>query len=93
MLKQVYGDDTVTLKTVYAWFLKVIKIVSNRGYIRRVRSHVKQSGFWFLLHHNARPHTATLAKRFLAQPGVTELSHPPYSPALSPLDFFLFSTL
>ncbi|GBL74912.1 hypothetical protein AVEN_243742-1 [Araneus ventricosus] len=42
---------------------------------------------------HGRPHTATLVKLFLAQHGVTELSHPPYSPDLSPLDFFLFPKL
>ncbi|GBM62863.1 hypothetical protein AVEN_274544-1 [Araneus ventricosus] len=40
-----------------------------------------------------RPHTATLVKRFLAEHGATELSHPPYSPDLLPTDFFLFPKL
>ncbi|GBO09541.1 hypothetical protein AVEN_159733-1 [Araneus ventricosus] len=61
--------------------------------IRRVRPHLKQRGSWFLLHDNARTQTATLVKRFLAEHGVTELSHPSYFPDLSPPDFFLFPKL
>ncbi|GBL72646.1 hypothetical protein AVEN_127898-1 [Araneus ventricosus] len=57
--------------------------------IRRILPRLKQPGSWFLLHDNARRHT----KRFLAQHGVTELSHPPYSLDLSPPDFFLFPKL
>ncbi|GBM68245.1 hypothetical protein AVEN_268725-1 [Araneus ventricosus] len=79
-----HGDDTVTLKTLYC---EVLKRLLAR--IRHVRPHLKQPGSWFLLHNNARPLTATLVKRFLAQHGDTELSRPPYSPGLSPPDFFL----
>ncbi|GBN30320.1 hypothetical protein AVEN_260934-1 [Araneus ventricosus] len=52
MLKQVYGDDTVTLKTMY---YEVFKRLLAR--IRCVRPHLKQSGPWFPLHDNAWPHT------------------------------------
>ncbi|GBL84022.1 hypothetical protein AVEN_100884-1 [Araneus ventricosus] len=85
MLNQMYGDGTVFLNTVCAWFKIVV--------IRPARPHLKQPGSWFLLHDNARPHTATLVKRFLAQRGVTELSHPPYFPHLSPQDFLPFPKL
>ena len=61
--------------------------------IRRVRPHLAASGKWFLLHDNARPHTAICVRRFLAQQQVTELLHPPYSPDLAPADFFLFPRL
>ncbi|GBM11269.1 hypothetical protein AVEN_267831-1 [Araneus ventricosus] len=88
MLKDVYGDDIQTLKTVYCEMLK--RLLAR---IRRVRPHLNQPGSWFLLHNNARPHVATLIKWFLAQHGVIELSHPPYSPDLSPPDFFLFPKL
>jgi histone-lysine N-methyltransferase SETMAR len=37
-----------------------------------------------------RPHTAVSLKQFLAKKGIPELNHPPYSPDLSPPDFFLF---
>ena len=44
----------------------------------------------FLLHDNAAPHKAHCVKQFLADIGVQEINHPPYSPDLSPPDFFLF---
>lgn len=44
----------------------------------------------FLLHDNAAPHKARFVKQFLADSGVQEINHPPYSPDLSPADFFLF---
>lgn len=44
-----------------------------------------------MLHHdNAPAHTAFATREFLASEGVLLLSHPPYSPDLSPCDFFLF---
>lgn len=58
--------------------------------IHRVRPQFHEKGSWFLLHDNARPHTALLVKEFLANNGIVELHHPPYSPDLSPPDFFLF---
>ncbi|GBM73495.1 hypothetical protein AVEN_6815-1 [Araneus ventricosus] len=41
-------------------------------HIRRL--HLKQPGSWFILHDNAQPHTAMLAKWFLSQYGGAELS-------------------
>jgi histone-lysine N-methyltransferase SETMAR len=46
-----------------------------------------------LLHDNARPHTAALAQKKLAELYWTALEHPPYSPDLSLCDFFLFGPL
>ncbi|GAB1859743.1 Mariner Mos1 transposase [Camponotus japonicus] len=45
---------------------------------------------WRLHHDNAPAHTALLVKDFLAKKNVATLPHPPYSPDLSPPDFFLF---
>jgi hypothetical protein len=58
--------------------------------IRRVRPQVQERGSWFLLHDNARPHTAVLIKQFLAKQGIPELNYHPHSPDLSPPGFFLF---
>ncbi|GBL80574.1 hypothetical protein AVEN_225264-1 [Araneus ventricosus] len=94
MLKQVFGDKTVTLKTVYAWFKKFTdgrESVEDEN--RSGRPHLKQPISRFLLQDNLRPHTATLVKWLMAQQGITELSQPPYSPELSPPDFFLFPKL
>ena len=43
-----------------------------------------------LLHDNAPSHTSELVKQFLKSGKVTVLPHLPYSPDLSPFDFFSF---
>jgi hypothetical protein len=49
----------------------------------------QERGSWFLLHDNARPHTAISIEQFLAKHGIPELNHPPYSPDLSPPAFII----
>ena len=46
-----------------------------------------------LLHDNAFSHKCEVVKSFLASEKVKVLNHPPYSPDLSPCDFFLFPRL
>ena len=46
-----------------------------------------------LLHDNASSHKCEAVKSFLASEKVKVLNHPPYSPDLSPCDFFLFPRL
>ena len=46
-----------------------------------------------LLHDNASSHKCEVVKSFLASEKVKDLNHPPYSPDLSPCDFFLFPKL
>ena len=46
-----------------------------------------------LLHDNAYSHKCEVVKSFLASEKVKVLNHPPYSPDLSPCDFFLFPRL
>ena len=46
-----------------------------------------------LLHNNASFHKCEVVKSFLASEKVKVLNHPPYSPDLSPCDFFLFPRL
>jgi hypothetical protein len=57
--------------------------------ICRVRPRFQERGSWFLLHDNARPHTAVSVRQFLAKQGIPELNHPPYSPDLSPPLFLI----
>ena len=46
-----------------------------------------------LIHDNAPAHKCVLVQDFLKEEKVAQLSHPPYSPDLSPSNFFLFSLL
>ena len=46
-----------------------------------------------LLHDNASSQKCEVVKSFLASEKVKVLNHPPYSPDLSPCDFFLFPKL
>ena len=46
-----------------------------------------------LLHDNASSHKCEVVKSFLASEKVKVLNHSPYSPDLSPCDFFLFPRL
>ena len=64
-----------------------------RKRIRTVRPYFPQNVSWLLLHDNARPHNALPVRIFLAQHGIIEMQHPPYSPDLVPADFFLYSKL
>ena len=50
------------------------------------------SGVHFL-HDNASSHKCEVVKSFLASEKVKVLNHPPYSPDLSPCDFFSFPRL
>ena len=43
-----------------------------------------------LIHGNTPAHECVLVQDFLKEEKVVQLSHPPYSPDLSPCDFFLF---
>ena len=57
--------------------------------IHELRPRTRHRGI--LLHHdNAPAHTAKLTQEFLARESVQLLQHPPYSPDLAPLDFFVF---
>lgn len=47
----------------------------------------------YYLHDNAKPHTAGMTVAKLHEIGFHVLPHPPYSPDLSPSDFYLFSAM
>jgi len=48
---------------------------------------------WILHHDNAPCNTAVSINKFLAEKSITVVPQPPYSPDLSPCDFFLFLRL
>lgn len=67
-----------------------MSLTSARILYRRLSLKNWTKGNWFLLHDNAHSHNATIVKQFLAKKSVTVLYHPPYSPDLAPVDYFLF---
>ncbi|UYV61610.1 hypothetical protein LAZ67_1005533 [Cordylochernes scorpioides] len=50
-------------------------------------------GQWKLLHDNAPAHRAIIVQDYLAKHSVSVLPHPPYSPDITPCDFFFFPKL
>ncbi|GFT53189.1 uncharacterized protein TNCV_4232931 [Trichonephila clavipes] len=61
-----------------------------RETVRRKRPVLKVSSRWMLHHDGAPAHTANLEQQFLTKHGTIQVAHPPYSPDMSPPDFFLF---
>ena len=61
--------------------------------IQQKRRRLRGNSFenFHFLQDNPRPHTARLTQSKLAEIGFTVLPHPPYSPDLSPSDYYLFS--
>ena len=57
---------------------------------KRRRTHLRD---FFFIQDNARPHTAVQTTNKLAELEINVLQHPPYSPDLSPSDFYLFSPM
>ena len=58
-----------------------------RKRVHRVRPEITDT--WMLHHDNAPCHTAISVNEFLAKKGISVVPQPPYSPDLSPCDFFL----
>ena len=53
----------------------------------------KVSAGVLLLHDNAPAHKSCISRAAIRKCGFVELNHPPYSPDLSPSDYFLFRNL
>jgi hypothetical protein len=79
-------------KTVNAEFYKGVMNRLLKG-IQRVRPAAFCARDFFLLHDNAPAHKAAICCQFLTPKNVTTFYHPPYSPDLSPPDYFLFPKL
>ena len=62
-----------------------------RKKVVRVRPSIADN--WMLHHDNAPCHTAISVIEFFAKKGIPVVPQPPYSPDLSPCDFFLFPKL
>ena len=48
---------------------------------------------WILHHDNALAHATLLIRSYVAKHQTSVVPHPPYSPGLTPADFFLFPKL
>jgi len=79
-------------KTANAEFYKAVmdRLLKR---IRRVLPAAFCCRDFFLLHDNAPAHKAASVCQFLSQKNVTTLYHTPYSPDLSPPDYFVFPKL
>jgi len=62
-----------------------------RKRVARVRPGIAST--WMLHHDNAPCHTAVSINEFLPEKNIPVVPQPPYSPDLSPCDFFLFLRL
>ena len=62
-----------------------------RKRVARVRPGIART--WMLHHYNAPCHTAVSIHEFWAEKNIPLVHQPPYSPDLSPCDFFLFPRL
>jgi transposase len=67
---------------------------TSYGTISRIlHSQLGLKGEWFLHWDNAPVHTAMVILEFLAKKRTKLLSHPPYSPDLTPADYLLLPKL
>ncbi|UYV70168.1 hypothetical protein LAZ67_7002057 [Cordylochernes scorpioides] len=73
------------------YYLQVMR--NLREAIRQKRPDLWKNKNWLLHHDNAPAHTSLLVREFLAKTNTLMMPQPPYSPDLSPCDFFLFPKL
>ena len=78
--------------TVTGRFYKNSVLKKVKEFYNKKRPSKRWSGV-HLLHDNASSHICEFVKSFLASEKVKVFNHPPYSPDLSPCDFFLFPRL
>lgn len=71
------------------YYREVLERLRKR--VARVRPNIKDT--WMLHHDNAPCHTALSITEFLTHKNIPVVPQPPYSPDLSPCDFFLFPRL
>ena len=84
-----FAKRTISSKKMYAIFFNssgpVVQVPCPSGHTVTGRFH--------FLHDNVPSPKCEVVKSFLASEKVKVLNHPPYSPDLSPCDFFLFPRL
>ena len=81
-----------TGKSITGKFYKDVVLKKVKKFYKKKRPSVGLKGT-FLLHDNAPAHKCKVVVDFLDKEKVKVIKHPPYSPDLSPCDFFLFPRL
>ena len=71
------------------FYLGVLKRLRER--VRRTRPELWRTGKWLIHHDNAPAHTVLRIRQFFTSQGMTLVPHPPYSPDVTPADFFFVS--
>jgi transposase len=84
-----YAPEGQTINKEY--YLEVIRHLLDE--VRRKRPDLWASRNWQLHHDNALAHSSHLIQSFLAKHGISVVRQAPYSPDISPCDFWLFSKL
>lgn len=90
-------------KIIHYSILEQGEIINGKRYCKEIREMHKKlindcfvlgtrKDIW-LLHDNARPHVAKEVKKLLNELSIKPLEHPPYSPDISPSDYYLFKHL
>ena len=74
---------------IQTFYREVLERLGKR--VARVRPGIART--WMLHHDNIPCHTAVSINEFLAEKSIPVVPQPPYSPDLSPCDFFLFPWL
>ena len=64
-----------------------------RKRFRRKRPELFKSGQWHLHQDNAPTHKSIMVTNYLTEMGIKTVPHPPYSPDMSPCDFWMFPRL
>ena len=73
------------------YYVEVLREIKKR--FRRKRPALFKSGQWHFYQDNAPVHNSILVTDYLTKMGLKTVPHPPYSPDLTPCDFWLFPKL
>ena len=73
------------------YYIEVLRELSKR--FRQKRPALFKSGQWYFHQDNVPVHTSILVTDYLSKMGIKTIPQPPYSPDLSPSDFWLLFKL
>ncbi|VVC25243.1 Hypothetical protein CINCED_3A021518 [Cinara cedri] len=72
----------------YSWVL-----IKLRERVKKKRPYLWKKNTWILHQDKAPAHNALSVKQFLANKRIPALEYPPYSPDLTPCNFYLFTKI